>query len=437
VLDNIENGPFGCALSPACVTNASLSASASATSTPPSGWTNFANGGSVDINQGNWQISYGQATPSSTLFPAATSNTFFIYGMSKNGSGSQGGWAPYGEAFQQTLNCLTVGQTYYLSFRGAITNSPGVLGAMSWTATTPTAARFVLLRDGIQVSQAQDQLLQATQQTVTLSFVATATTHTIAIAHTADRATDLTLMVIEAGSGYLCTSAPASSNENLDTDGDGIPNRLDLDSDGDGCSDAVEAKTVTSLTATTVSGVFGTNGFADNLETSAGSGLYNRTYVYSRAIDPTVKACLDSDFDGVPDVDDLDDDNDGLLDTAECSAALMIENNPANLGQVSRKSWTLAYIIEQDVNSFAGTTFGALRSEATQNVYGEVKLPPASTPVIKEAITSLAIPSMDRGTLVYREVYVKIPSTAAFTNSSQISFRIGKDNLTWNAAVYT
>jgi hypothetical protein len=146
--------------------------------------------------------------------------------------------------------------------------------------------------------------------------VATATTHTIAIAHTADRSTDLSLMVIEAGSGYLCTSAPASSNENLDTDGDGIPNRLDLDSDGDGCSDAVEAKTVSSLTATTVSGGFGTNGFADNLETS-GNGVYTGTYVYSRATDPTVKACLDSDFDGVPDIDDLDDDNDGLLDELE------------------------------------------------------------------------------------------------------------------------
>jgi hypothetical protein len=215
VLDSIENGPFGCALSPACVTNASLSASTSATSRPPTGWTTFANGGSVDINQGNWQISYGQATPSRTLFPAATANTFFIYGMSKNGSGGQGGWAPYGESFQQTLNCLTVGTTYYMSFRGAITHSPGVLGAMSWSATTPTAARFVLLRDGTQVSQAPDQLLQETQKTVTLSFVATSTTHTIAIAHTNDRATDLSLMVIEAGSGYLCTSKPPSINEAL------------------------------------------------------------------------------------------------------------------------------------------------------------------------------------------------------------------------------
>jgi gliding motility-associated-like protein len=316
VLDSIENGPFGCALSPACVTNLSLSASASGIGTPPTGWTNFANGGSVDINQGNWQIS-GQATASSVLFPSSNASTYFIYGMSKGGSGSLGGWAPYGEAFQQTLNCLTIGQTYYLSFRGAFTHSPGIANQVAYE-TTPTAARFVLLRDGTQVSQAPDQLLQATQQMVTLSFVATATTHTIAIAHTADLATDLSLMVIEAGSGYLCTSKPASSNDALDTDGDGTPNRIDLDSDGDGCFDAVEAKTVTSLTQSTVAGQYGNNGFANSIETSTESGVYSGTYLYSRATDASIKGCTDSDFDGVPDIDDLDDDNDGILDAAEC-----------------------------------------------------------------------------------------------------------------------
>ena len=230
----------------------------------------------------------------------------------------------------------------------------------------------------------------------------------------------------------------------LDTDGDGTANTLDLDSDGDGCFDAVEAKTTyhpgagltgsAKLSTNVIPGTVGLNGFVNALETVAESGIYSGTYSYSRATDPTIKSCLDSDFDGVPDIDDLDDDNDGILDAAECSAALMIENNAANLGQVSRKSWTLAYIIEQDVNSFAGGTFGALRAEATQNVYGEVKLPPATTPVIKEAITTLNIPAADFGTVVYREVFVKIPATAAFTNATQISFRVGKDNLTWNAA---
>jgi gliding motility-associated-like protein len=328
VLDTLENGPFGCAVSPACVTNASLSASTSATSTPPTGWTTFANGGSVDINQGNWQISYGQATPSRTLFPAATANTFFIYGMSKGGGGSLGSWGPYGEAFQQTLNCLTIGQTYYLSFRGAITHSPGVNAAVSYE-TTPTAARFVLLRDGTQVSQAPDQLLEATQQMVTLSFVATSTTHTIAIAHTADRATDLSLMVIEAGSGYLCTSAPPSANENLDTDGDGIPNRLDLDSDGDGCADAIESgssTTATSLTTYPTGTDTNRNGLQDNYE-SGTTGTINYSSTYSFALLKNIQNCGDYDGDGIRDSIDIDDDNDGVLDTAELSGGIDIDTD--------------------------------------------------------------------------------------------------------------
>ncbi|WP_395806168.1 hypothetical protein, partial [Daejeonella sp.] len=319
VLDSIENGPYSCALSPSCVVNASLSATTSATGTAPTGWTNFGNGGSVDINQGNWQISYGQATPSSVLFPSSNANTFFIYGMSKGGAGSAGSWAPYGESFQQTLNCLTVGTTYHISFRGAITHSPGVNAAVTYE-TTPTVARFVLLKDGELASQAPDQLLEATQRTVNLSFVATATSHTIAIAHTNDKDTDLSLMVIEAGSGYFCTSSPAAFNETLDTDGDGIPNRLDLDSDGDGCSDAIEAassKTATSTSAFPTGTDTNSNGLLNNYE-SATAGLINYTSSYSEyALDKTINACLDTDKDGVADVRDIDDDNDGVLDIAE------------------------------------------------------------------------------------------------------------------------
>uniref|UniRef100_UPI0040481754 tandem-95 repeat protein n=1 Tax=Algoriphagus sp. TaxID=1872435 RepID=UPI0040481754 len=125
---------------------------------------------------------------------------------------------------------------------------------------------------------------------------------------------------------YVASAYPKLTACTVDTDGDGVANHLDLDSDGDGCSDAVEAKTVTSLTATTVTGDFSINGFADNLQTSR-NGLYTGTYFYERATDPSVKACLDSDFDGVPDLDDLDDDNDGILDTIECvNSGIFLEN---------------------------------------------------------------------------------------------------------------
>ncbi|MGO8609822.1 hypothetical protein ACC848_43480, partial [Rhizobium johnstonii] len=78
--------------------------------------------------------------------------------------------------------------------------------------------------------------------------------------------------------------------QDIDTDNDGIPNRLDLDSDGDNCPDTKEAilytnssvasipgtvkngsgGTVTSTTANVpnamVPGPYGSNGFADAIQ---------------------------------------------------------------------------------------------------------------------------------------------------------------------------
>ena len=105
-------------------------------------------------------------------------------------------------------------------------------------------------------------------------------------------------------------------------DSDLIPNHLDLDSDGDGCSDALEAGTSTSTTAnfkfTGSASDFGANGFYNSLEnTAAESNLYKGVYTYDYAIDPTYKACTDTDGDGVGDLVDIDDDNDGILDAIE------------------------------------------------------------------------------------------------------------------------
>ncbi len=107
-----------------------------------------------------------------------------------------------------------------------------------------------------------------------------------------------------------------------DTDNDGIPNRLDLDSDADGCSDAYEAGTTTSTSANYAhpSAGVGTNGFANSLESTTDNGIYNGTYTFIYTIDKNTKACLDSDGDTIADISDLDDDNDGVLDSEECVA---------------------------------------------------------------------------------------------------------------------
>jgi hypothetical protein len=90
----------------------------------------------------------------------------------------------------------------------------------------------------------------------------------------------------------------------IDTDGDGIPNRLDLDSDNDGCSDAVEScvpdvfvDAETKLTSTTIreaiiDGEFGENGFSKNLEkTDYRNTEANFQNAYQYAIDKNINAC--------------------------------------------------------------------------------------------------------------------------------------------------
>jgi gliding motility-associated-like protein len=111
----------------------------------------------------------------------------------------------------------------------------------------------------------------------------------------------------------------------VDTDGDGIVNRLDLDSDADGCNDAVEAGAATVSVAIPFVGAVGTNGLLDSKEATADSGDINYTSTYgSYGMSSGFNACLDTDVDGIGDLMDIDDDNDGLTDDIEqgCSSPL-------------------------------------------------------------------------------------------------------------------
>ena len=133
----------------------------------------------------------------------------------------------------------------------------------------------------------------------------------------------------------------------IDTDNDGVANRFDLDSDGDGCPDSQEASVVSSFPGIPFAspGVINSggsqpaalsqinlatfqdtnlNGYEDRLETLF-AGAYAGTYSYTKATDDSDAICvrdLDSDGDNQPDSTDLDDDNDGILDTAESSPAV-------------------------------------------------------------------------------------------------------------------
>ena len=108
-------------------------------------------------------------------------------------------------------------------------------------------------------------------------------------------------------------------DDTVDTDGDGIPDYLDLDSDGDGCPDTVEAgftdadgDSILDGTGINPDGtVAGSDGYVlpQDLDANGIADHLDANYA---------QACIeDNDGDGIDDATDLDDDNDGILDTDE------------------------------------------------------------------------------------------------------------------------
>ena len=111
----------------------------------------------------------------------------------------------------------------------------------------------------------------------------------------------------------------AEGDDTIDTDGDGIPNYLDTDSDGDGCSDATEA----GYTDANADGIVDGTGIAADGTVAGSDGYGQPADINNNGIADYLEAgyfyaCLDdADGDGIEDSVDLDDDNDGIYDTAE------------------------------------------------------------------------------------------------------------------------
>ncbi|MEP0086368.1 MAG: Ig-like domain-containing protein [Maribacter dokdonensis] len=153
-------------------------------------------------------------------------------------------------------------------------------------------------------------------------------------------------IVVEVSITSYGATTPSTGNANTnfrigscfkDTDGDNAPDYLDIDSDNDGCPDALEGDgsytysdidTESRLVAT-VDAVGVPGG------TSQGAGSSTDDAVQAAACDPcdsSHPSYVDSDGDNIGDFCDLDDDNDGILDTDEdtCSGYTVVR--PSDLG---------------------------------------------------------------------------------------------------------
>ncbi len=105
---------------------------------------------------------------------------------------------------------------------------------------------------------------------------------------------------------FLTISNIAYCDISLDSDGDGIPNRLDLDSDNDGIADVVEAGGLDPDS----DGIIGTGPITD----TDGDGLSD---IVDTDEGGTPLANPDTDGDSLPDTQDIDSDNDGIPDNIE------------------------------------------------------------------------------------------------------------------------
>lgn len=113
-----------------------------------------------------------------------------------------------------------------------------------------------------------------------------------------------------------------------DTDGDGIPNYLDPDSDNDGCPDVIEGGASFRTGAGYITGNrlnTAVNASGVPALPTATPPITGYTQLSGQAVAQSqnrfLNDCIDSDGDGYADWEDLDDDNDGILDTEECAYA--------------------------------------------------------------------------------------------------------------------
>ncbi|QWX84435.1 VCBS repeat-containing protein [Cellulophaga sp. HaHaR_3_176] len=180
------------------------------------------------------------------------------------------------------------------------------------------------------------------------NFIATTATTTIEFYATPDRTSN--------GAAIDLVSI-APTTQCLDSDGDGTPDALDLDSDDDGCFDALEGTDNLNFpdlnSDGSISGAVDENGVpiavsggqdkGSSVDDSVTSGLCDDD---NDGVNNANDKCegfddaIDIDNDGVPDGCDLDNDNDGILDSDECTTSSSLVENGNFTDWIFNTGWT-------------------------------------------------------------------------------------------------
>ncbi len=123
-----------------------------------------------------------------------------------------------------------------------------------------------------------------------------------------------------------------------DSDGDGLPDCMDVDADDDGCPDAIEGGGSHMYADLEGSGALSGTIDANGVPVIAGSGQTAGSSADASVIvccDATVSGYPDADGDGIANHCDMDNDNDGILDSIECAAPTQVRAISENVTVVS------------------------------------------------------------------------------------------------------
>ncbi len=231
-----------------------------------------------------------------------------------------------------------------------------------------------------------------------------------------------------------------------DLDNDGIFNHLDLDSDGDGCSDLAESGAgIVGDSLVTESASYtgvGLNGLADHLETSPESDSVNYSFNYY-VYYATINACTDTDNDGIGDLVDIDDDNDGIIDTDEykvCFSGSVEEGNridnisvTTDLNLIPGRNIPESLVDGvQATSSTSQFRFSAGQTIANQDAI-KISFP---EPVCVEDLylrypTTTTITWIPVKDLPPIQVVTTTISSSLFTNNSVLKLQGSQDDVTW------
>ncbi|UWX54058.1 PA14 domain-containing protein [Maribacter litopenaei] len=302
------------------------------------------------------------------------------------------GWTRTGNQWQEPTNDRALFEDYSAAtstFAQDLTTVIGTTYTVSFdlgvNTAFPNTSNFRVLAAGNQLYSDTSTNIESTNGgsnimvNRTLTFTATATTSTLLFEGSSAVDSHHEFFVDNIAVYEQCTSV------DNDIDNDGIVNSLDLDSDGDGCPDALEGAisnsqiNFSSLNPDgSLSGGVDANGVPLIVSGGQGGGTSDDPLLQAtecstcNSLNP---AYVDTDSDGVGDYCDLDDDNDGIYDTEECSTQYPDLSGISGASQLDPGDPDFMVSMASDGNSFSNTlTFQspvALNGATSVNIEGE------------------------------------------------------------------